>query len=191
MNELSTKAKLQRIIRTREGLEAFRTDVMKAHALGKTINTKPYIETYKLSSMLVTFLIKLGALEDTQPHSPKTDGKYLKWIYTKTGENGPVDTLLAESLIAEQYKYDKEYRRAKMERRGESSDEIAPRVVAHITPEKHKGTGGICEWLQDKLEKEEQIPGFLRVDERIMFKRICETLEGLRELQQVMTKIKL
>ncbi len=181
MNELTARGKIARITTTREGLTAVREDIMKAEALGKSISIKPYIETYRISTMFVTFLIKAGAVEDIKPEAPKTEGKYLRWIYTRSGENGPVDSWLVDKVLALQKEHDRAYREHKKGQR----EELAPVVV-----EKKPLNNAVIEWLQKQIDIDDNINNmYLRIDQRGMYQRIITIFTGLKELKEAMKKV--
>ena len=182
MNHITEKSKIAKVTNTREGLIALREEIMKAEVSGKTVNTRTYTQVYKFSGSFTQFLIKLGAVEDIKPNAPKTDGKYLKWIYNRT-ENGVIDSWLVDKLIQAEKDAGKLYRDNKREQKLQ----IAPVVV-----EKKPLSSSICSWLEKELQKDELLDGtYLRTEASQKYKQIISTLQGLCELKAAIDKIKI
>lgn len=179
MNQLTEKSKVAKVIRTREGLEAFRTDVMKSN--GKHLKTKAYTETYKLSSSFVSYLEGLGVVQDLDPNGNKHDGKSLKWTYSKT-DNGVVDSTLVDALINAERQYQKDWRASK---RG--PEELQPVVI-----NKKPVATSIIDWLTKELEKDDKLEGdYLKVECKQKYQQIITTLNSMKELKALSELIKL
>lgn len=135
------KATVAKVIRTREGIEAFRAEVMKCYPLKRHIKTSEFLTKYKLETSTINYLKEMKVIEDHTPAGTlKRDGKLLKWIYTKSGENGVVDGQLVEELIEKHRVYQREWNRA-----NRGVQELIHTVVGYVTPEKSKGASGIIE----------------------------------------------
>ena len=188
MNQLSEKAKIGKVVQTREGLTALRTEIMKTDALGKSMTAKPYQVQYKLPGSILQFLIKAGAVEDKRPNASKAEGKYLKWIYTKSGENGPVDAPLVDRVIQLEKDQATAYRLYKKELKGEPT--IAPKVIDRVPKKSDKQE--IVEWVKNELSKDELLDGgYLKGDAVVIYNKILRTFQGIEQLREALKNIEL
>ncbi len=190
MNQLTEKSKMAKTIRTKEGLEALRVDMIKSDALDKTMRISDYVDTYKMSSSIVQYLIHLNAVKDKDPSIGRASGKKLSWIYEGT-PTGVVDSVLVEKVLDMQKKHEIDRRKEIYNKKKEDRiDEMLERKgLIELPTRPDAGVGKINQWLQEKLDKEAICPGFLRPDEKAMYNKIVETFIGLAELKQVMQKI--
>lgn len=179
---------MARVIRTREALEALRQDVLKAQ--GKPVRTQDYASTYKLPNSYVGWLVKIKAVEDVTPaNMKKKDGKILKWIYTKTGETGPVDTKLAQALLDCQSDYFRKWRQKKLGTSTPTVIKIEDKVLERLPSRKDDKMEMVNVWLKDKLNKNKQVPGYIRQEEVVMYNKMIDVLDGLKEVAEALKKI--
>lgn len=184
MNLLTENAKVGRSIKVKEGLEALRLELIKTFAIGKSIKTSEILAKHQLPTRTMTFLTEIGAVEDHTPSGTSMrDGKRIKWVYTRSGENGPVDSQLASDVLLKE----KEANRAYLAQKNGMAH--IDRVVGKVTPE--KGNQGIVEWLSTELTKEEQVKGYIRADSKVMYQRILDVMKGLNQLKTCIAQLPL
>lgn len=187
---MTEKLVIGRAIKLREGLEKLRIDIIKADSLGKEIRLRETIAKYNLPIMSPTYLVNIGAMEDITPPGPRKAEKRVKWIWTKSGENGPVDSKLVDAFIQADRKYNKEYRDAKRSGSVEVAT-ILEKQLHRLPTKRDDGLPSIEIWLRDKLDKNTQVPGYLRNDESVVYEKMISIIDGLRALKEVMNKIHL
>ncbi len=185
MNELTVRAKLGKIVNYRTGLEKFREAVIKAEVHNKTVLGNGFCKEYKLPGSFVQFLVKIGAVEDIAPNTPRTEGKKLKWTYQGT-DTGVIDSKLVDNIIVMELDQAREYRKNKQEQKQE--EKIA---VVNLKPIMKKGDGmdKVISWVNGELMKEDTVKSYLRPETKIMYQRIVEMLGSLTELKTIINKL--
>lgn len=167
---MTDKMVIGRAVKLREGLEKLRVDIIKADSLGKEIRLREVMAKYSLPIMSATYLATIGAIEDTTPPGPRKAEKRIKWIWTKSGENGPVDSKLVDAFIQADRKYNKEYRDNKRSGTVEVTA-ILEKQLHRLPTKRDDGLPSIEIWLRDKLDKNTQVPGYLRNDESVVYEK--------------------
>lgn len=178
-NQLMERAQIGRFLKIREGLEKLRVEIIKAHANNKGIKTSAILSAHGLPTRTISLLKDLDVVKE-EVYSG--EGKLLSWVYTRTGENGPVDSQLVNELLDAEKEANRQYLKAKNE-----IQELAPVVVGKKTPE--KTNNGIISWIDKELGKEEQIEGYMKPEYKIMMTRIKETIAILPQLKEMLCKL--
>ncbi len=187
---MTAKTIIGRTTRLREGLDALRGDIMKADALNKEIRLREVIYKHKLPIMTATYLQNIGAILDMTEPGPRKAEKRIKWIYTRSGENGHVDGKLLEDFSRAEKKYNQEYRDQKRNGTLEVTA-ILEKQLSRLPTRKDDGLPSISIWLKDKLEKNTQVSGYLRADEQVIYEKLLTMIDALQEVKTVINKLQM
>lgn len=121
-----------------------------------------------------------------------TIGRLYKWTYAGT-ETGVVDQKLVDAIILKRKEYEKNWR----EQRRQGALELAGQTIVtangitKLPSGKKDNVEQVKQWLKQEVSKNEQIPGYLRGTESIMYPRIIEIIDGLGDLKMVVEKLHL
>lgn len=160
----------------------FRSQIMKTSANNKPIKANKFILNYKLNNGLVKVLEELKVVEKTKESVNKREGTYLKWVY-RGNKNGEIDNKLIENIIGRSRESAREVYSRKNKNPIITS---AIKSREKFSPEK---VSSQIKFLQDKLSKNELIPGYLREDEVTFYNQIIINLGFLLELHQSLPKV--
>lgn len=192
-NIMVEKAKLGKLVRTREILEKFREAIVKAYAMKKYIKGADWMGSGKLTSGSITWLVDIGCIEDcSEPGVSTREGRLYKWVYKGT-ETGVVDGKLVEALIEKERKYQKDWR----DNRREGIMQIAAGTLktenghTKLPSGKKETVDQVVAWLRGEIEKNELVVGYLKPAESVMFPRIVDILNGLGNLREVVNRLNL
>ena len=173
-----------RTLRTIEGLIKLREIIMKAESQDRGIRITETIKPLGLDGSIIQQLIKLNAVEEYNGAYPREQGKKLSWVY-----KGNIDGIVDQKLIEGVLELAKKEQNERAQKLRDTRKEIVHDIINKNNQQSLKKlpTGNsasiddILMWLADELNKEEQVPGYLRNHTKLMYIKIGETVKSIKE----------
>lgn len=167
------------VLKTREGLTKYREILMKAYGNGKNVKMHEALAECKLFPMIGTFLINVGVVKEYNivGETGPGLGRRLQWSY-KGNVDGVVDGELVSKMINMYQNYE---RNRKANKKAEKQAQQQTIKLPAKTHEKSKATvDSVLLWINEQLEKENTMQGYLRPIEKVMYGEIQQVLNNVK-----------
>ena len=168
-----------RVLKMREGLTKCREIVMKAYGQKKNLKMNDLISQCGMYAIMGKLLVDEGVIKDyhIEGETGHGLGRRLEWIY-KGNMDGVVDGELVTKMINLQIEYDRN-RRANKDLEEKAQKQITK--LPNKVHEKGKATvDSVLLWVNEQIEKENTMQGYLRPIEKVMYGEIQQVLNNVK-----------